>query len=95
MERRYGSMNKVLIECGALIDKYELNRDSIMEQLQSIEVDKGTEGFITAYNDDFRYTLVGEIKENQVVLTNIEKAIAFRRMDNTDLFEFVKKGQGL
>jgi hypothetical protein len=55
-------MNKVLIECGALIDKYELNRDSIMEQLQSIKVDKGTEGFITAYNDDFRYTLVGEIK---------------------------------
>jgi hypothetical protein len=38
-ERRYGSMNKVLIECGALIDKYELNRDSIMEQLQSIKVD--------------------------------------------------------
>ena len=37
-------MNKVLIECGALIDKYELNRDSIMEQLQSIKVDKGTEG---------------------------------------------------
>jgi hypothetical protein len=36
-----------------------------------------------------------KLKGNQVVLTNIEKAIAFRRMDNTDLFEFVKKGQGL
>ena len=83
-------MNKVLIECGALIDKYELNRDSIMEQLQSIKVDKGTEGFITAYNDDFRYTLVGEIKGNKVFLTNIIKAAAYKEMDNTDLYEFIK-----
>jgi hypothetical protein len=88
-------MNKVIIKCDELVDKYKLNKDCIMKQLQSMKVNKGTEGFITAYNDDFRYTLVGEIKENQVVLTNIEKAIAFRRMDNTDLFEFVKKGQGL
>lgn len=87
-------MNKVLIECDTLIDKYELNRDSIMEQLQSIKVDKGTEDFITVYNDDFQYTLVGEIKGNQVVLTNIIKAIAFKEMDNTDLYEFIKKGQG-
>ena len=84
-------MNKVLIECGALIDKYELNRDSIMEQLQSIKVDKGTEGFITAYNDDFRYTLVGEIKGNQVALTNIEKAIKYIKTDNSDIFELIRE----
>ena len=88
-------MNKVIIECAELVDKYKLNRDCILKLLQSTKIDKGTGDFITTYNDDFRYTLVGEIKENQVVLTNIEKAIAFRRMDNTDLFEFVKKGQGL
>jgi hypothetical protein len=28
-KRRYGSMNKVLIECGALIDKYRLNKEAI------------------------------------------------------------------
>jgi len=88
-------MNKVLIECGTLIDKYDLNRDSILKQLQSMKIDKGTEGFITAYNDDFRYTMIGEIKGNQRVLTNIIKAIAFKEMDNTDLYEFIKKGQGL
>lgn len=87
-------MNKVIIECAELVDKYELNRDSILKQLQSMEIDKGIEDFIIAYNDDFRYTLIGEIKRKQVVLTNIEKAIAFEKMDNTDLYEFIKKGQG-
>ncbi|WP_296971423.1 hypothetical protein [Tepidanaerobacter sp. EBM-38] len=85
-------MNKVIIECDELIDKYELNTDSILNQLQSMKIDKGTESFITAHNDDFRYTLIGEIKGNQVVLTNVEKAIAFEEMDNTDLYEFIKKG---
>ena len=94
-KRRYGNMNKVIIECAELVDKYELiNRDSILKQLQSMEIDKGIEDFIIAYNDDFRYTLIGEIKSKQVVLTNIEKAIAFEKMDNTDLYEFIKKGQG-
>ncbi|SKA87568.1 hypothetical protein SAMN05443428_10825 [Caloramator quimbayensis] len=88
-------MNKVLIECDTLIDKYELNRDCIMKQLQSMKVNKGTEVFITAYNDDFRYTLIGEIKGNQVFLTNIIKAIAFKEMDNTDLCKFIKKRQDL
>lgn len=49
-------MNKVIIECAELVDKYELNRDSILKQLQSMEIDKGIEDFIIAYNDDFRYT---------------------------------------
>jgi len=88
-------MNKVIIECDTLIDKYKLNKDSILKQLQSMKIDKGTESFITAYNDDFRYTLIGEIKKNQVFLTNIIKAIAFKEMDNTDLYEFIKKGQDL
>lgn len=86
-------MNKVLIECAELIDKYELNRDSIVKQLQSMKIDKGKENFIIAYDDNFKYTLIGEINDNQVVLTNIKKAIAFEKMDNTDLYEFVKKGQ--
>jgi hypothetical protein len=84
-------MNKVLIGCSELIDKYELNRDSILKQLQSMEVDKGTEEFVIVYNNNLHYTLIGEIMNNQVVLTNIEKAIAFRKMDNSDLFEFIKR----
>ena len=88
-------MNKVIIKCDELVVKYKSNRDCIMKQLQSMKVNKGTEVFITAYNDDFRYTLIGEIKDSQVVLTNIEKAIAFEEMDNTDLYKFIKKGQGL
>jgi len=55
-----------------------------------MKMDKGTEDFIITYNDDFRYTLVGEIK-GTVVLTNIIKAIAFKEMDNTDLYEFIKR----
>ena len=88
-------MNKVIIECDELVDGYELSKDSILKQLQSIKMDKGKNSFITAYNDDFRYTLIGEIKGNQVILTNIIKAVAFKEMDNTDLYEFIKKGQGL
>lgn len=84
-------MNKVIIECDELIDEYELSKDSILKQLQSIKMDKGTNSFIIAYNEDFRYTLTGEIKGNQVVLTNIIKAAAYKEMDNTDLYEFIKK----
>ena len=46
-------MNKVIIKCDELVVKYKLNRDCIMKQLQSMKVNKGTEVFITAYNDDF------------------------------------------
>mgnify|MGYP000961831027 CR=1 FL=1 len=88
-------MNKVIIKCDELVDKYKLNRDCILKQLHSTKIDKGTRNFITTYNDDFRYTLVGEIKGNQVFLTNIIKAIAFKEMDNTDLCEFIKKRQDL
>jgi hypothetical protein len=40
-------MNKVIIECDELIDGYELNKDSILKQLQFMKIDKGTESFIT------------------------------------------------
>lgn len=88
-------MNKVIIECDELIDEYDLDRENILKQLKSMNIKKGAKNFIIGYTDDPHYTLIGEIKGNQVVLTNIEKAIAFRKMDNTDLYEFIKKGQGL
>lgn len=88
-------MNKVIIECDELIDEYELDRENILKQLESMNIEKGAQNFVIAYYNDSHYTLIGKIKGNQVVLTNIEKAIAFRRMDNTDLYEFIKKGQGL
>ncbi len=67
-------MNKVLIECDELIDEYELNEEKILKQLQSMKIEKGAEDFVIVYNNDSHYTLIGEIKGNQVVLTNIEKA---------------------
>jgi hypothetical protein len=88
-------MNKVIIESDELIDEYELDREIILKQLESIKIEKGAQNFVIAYYNDTHYTLIGEIKGNQVVLTNIAKAIDFRRMDNTDLYEFIKKGQGL
>ena len=84
-------MNKVIIECDELVAVYKLSKDSILKQLQSIKTVKGKNSFITAYNDDLRYTLIGEIKGNQVVLTNIIKVAAYKEMDNTDLYEFIKK----
>ncbi|MDK2919832.1 MAG: hypothetical protein PWQ37_2565 [Candidatus Petromonas sp.] len=84
-------MNKVIIESDKLIDEYELDRENILKQLESMNIEKGAKNFIIGYTDDPHYTLIGKIRGNQVVLTNIEKAIAFRKMDNSDLFEFIKR----
>ncbi|ABN52363.1 hypothetical protein Cthe_1131 [Acetivibrio thermocellus ATCC 27405] len=95
MERRYYSMNKVLIECDTLIDKYKLNKEGIIKQLETIKIEKD-QNFIIAYDKDFRFTLVGEMCENNslVVLTNIIKADDFREMDNSDLFQFIREQGG-
>lgn len=85
-------MNKVLIECDTLIDKYKLNKEGIIKQLETIKIEKD-QNFIIAYDKDFRFTLVGEMCENNslVVLTNIIKADDFREMDNSDLFQFIRE----
>lgn len=84
-------MNKVFIDCDELIDEYKLNRENILKQLESMEIEKGMKDFVIAYNNDSHYTLIGEIKDNRVVLTNVEKAIKFIKIDNSDIFEFIKK----
>ena len=85
-------MNKVLIECDTLIDKYELSRESIIKQLEAIKIEKDQD-FVIAYDKDFRFTLVGEMSKNNnsIVLTNIIKADDFREMDNSDLFQFIRE----
>lgn len=85
-------MNKVLIECGTLIDEYKLNKEDIIKQLETIEIKKDKD-FVIAYDKDFRFTLIGEMCENNslVVLTNIIKADDFREMDNSDLFQFIRE----
>ena len=85
-------MNKVLTECGTLIDKYKLNKEDIIKQLEAIKIEKD-QNFIIAYDKDFRFTLVGEmnINNNSIILTNVIKAIDFRKIDNSDLFEFIKR----
>jgi predicted transcriptional regulator len=83
-------MNKVLIQCDELIDKYGF-KENILKQLESMKIEKGAEDFAIVYCNDSHYTLIGEIKGNQVVLTNIVKAIAFKEMDNSDIFEFIKE----
>jgi len=87
-------MNKVIIECTELVDKYELRKEDIIKQLETIEIKKDQD-FVIAYDKDFRFTLIGEMCENNslVVLTNIIKADDFREMDNSDLFQFIS-GQG-
>ena len=87
-KRRYDSTNKVLIECDTLIDKYELSKEDIIKQLETVEIKKDQD-FIIAYDKNFRFTLIGEMCEDNslVVLTNIIKADDFREMDNSDLFQ--------
>ena len=88
-------MNKVIIECTELVDKYELRKEGIIKQLETIKIEKD-QNFIIAYDKDFRFTLVGEMCENNnlVVLTNIIKADNFREMDNSDLFQFIREQGG-
>lgn len=80
-------MSKVLIECESLIAKYRLDKEAIIEQLSKVKVEKDKD-FVTAYEKNFRYTLIGEtkLKDNTVVLTNIEEAIDYKEVDNSDIF---------
>ncbi len=83
-------MNKVIIECTELVDKYELRKEDIIKQLETIEIEKDQD-FVIAYDKDFRFALVGEMSKNNnsIILTNIIKADDFREMDNSDLFQFI------
>jgi len=85
-------MNKVIIECTELVDKYELRKEDIIKQLETIEIEKDQD-FVIAYDKDFRFTLVGEMSKNNnsIILTNIIKADDYREMDNSDLYEFIKR----
>jgi len=85
-------MNKVTIECTELVDKYELRKEDIIKQLETIKIEKDQD-FVIAYDKDFRFTLVGEMSKNNnsIILTNIIKADDFREMDNSDLYEFIKR----
>lgn len=85
-------MSKVLIECESLIDKYKLDKKAIIEQLSKLKVEKDKD-FVTAYEKNFRYTLIGEtkLKDNAVVLTNIEEAIDYKEVDNSDIFNMLNK----
>jgi len=81
-------MNKVIIECTELVDKYELRKEDIIKQLETIKIEKDQD-FVIAYDKDFRFTLVGQMSKNNnsIILTNIIKADDFREMDNSDLFQ--------
>jgi len=88
-------MNKVIIECTELVDKYELRKEDIIKQLETIEIEKDQD-FVIAYDKDFRFALVGEMSKNNnsIILTNIIKADDFREMDNSDLFQFIREQGG-
>ncbi|CRZ35880.1 hypothetical protein [Herbinix hemicellulosilytica] len=88
-------MNKVIIECTELVDKYELRKEDIIKQLETIEIEKDQD-FVIAYDKDFGFTLVGEMSKNNtsIILTNIIKADDFREMDNSDLFQFIREQGG-
>ena len=88
-------MNKVIIECTELVDKYELRKEDIIKQLETIKIEKDQD-FVIAYDKDFRFTLVGQMSKNNnsIILTNIIKADDFREMDNSDLFQFIREQGG-
>ncbi|ODM26884.1 hypothetical protein A7W90_12045 [Clostridium sp. Bc-iso-3] len=85
-------MNKVTIECTELVDKYELRKEDIIKQLETIKIEKDQD-FVIAYDKDFRFTLVGQMSKNNnsIILTNIIKADDYREMDNSDLFQFIRE----
>jgi hypothetical protein len=85
-------MNKVIIECTELVDKYELRKEDIIKQLETIKIEKDQD-FVIAYDKDFRFTLVGQMSKNNnsIILTNIIKADDFREMDNSELFQFIRE----
>jgi hypothetical protein len=88
-------MNKVIIECTELVDKYELRKEDIIKQLETIKIEKDQD-FVIAYDKDFRFALVGEMSKNNnsIILTNIIKADDFMEMDNSDLFQFIREQGG-
>lgn len=85
-------MSKVILECESLIEKYKLDKEIIVEQLSKVKVEKDKD-FVTAYENDFRYTLIGEtkLKDNTVVLTNIKEAVDYKEVDNSDIFNMLNK----
>lgn len=85
-------MSKVILECESLIYKYKLDKEAIIEQLKKVNIEKDKD-FVIAYEKDFRYTLIGEtkLKDNTVVLTNIEEAIDYNEVDNSDIFKMLIK----
>ena len=85
-------MNKVIIEYAELVDKYELRKEDIIKQLETIKIEKDQD-FVIAYDKDFRFTLVGEMSKNNnsIILTSIIEADDFREMDNSDLFQFIRE----
>ena len=85
-------MKKVLIECEALIDKYELNKEVIIKQLQAAKLEEGID-FVIAYQDSPWYDLVGDFnsKTGVVRLTNIIKAEKVVKSDNRALLEEAEK----
>lgn len=81
-------MNEVIIECTNLLDKYELNKETIIQQLQNLNLNE-PQYFVITYAQDFRFTLLGKINNDKIILQFIEKAIDYRKMDNTDLLSFI------
>lgn len=81
-------MNEVVIECTNLIDEYKLNKEDIIQQLQNLNLNE-PQYFVITYTQEFRFILLGKIDNNKIILQYIEKAINYRKMDNTDLFSFI------
>lgn len=78
-------MNEVIIECTNLLDIYKLKKEAIIQQLQNLNLNE-SQNFVIAYAQDFRFTMIGKIDNNKIILQHIEKTIDYRKMDNSDLF---------
>ena len=57
-------MNKVIIECDELIDEYDLDRENILKQLESMNIEKGAKGY-----KDINLNALRKIKKDSFLAT--------------------------
>lgn len=75
---------KVVIKCNDLVNEYQINKNAIIKQLQTLKPVE-SQYFALASKQDFRFTLMGKMQNNKIILEHIEKAIDYIKVDNSDI----------
>lgn len=75
---------KIDIQCNDLVNEYQINKNAIIKQLQTLKPVE-SQYFVLASKQDFRFTLMGKMQNNKIILEHIEKAIDYIKVDNSDI----------